>query len=171
MRPMLKHHADALVVALAVTPRNENLDAHGKAHCQGGENEIIQACHHGGTQFVGAEVTEEGGIGEGNDSLRKVTQHDGVCDAPDFAVGYRGLYHRQNELELFYDKTFHFGFPTCRHFKIIDATCHLVKANCRQSMLPLAFLHKSSLIIVNLVISRSKTQPLEKQEISGWVGI
>ena len=86
MRPMLKHHADALVVALAKTPRDENLDAHGKAHRQGGEDKIIQACHHGSTQFIRAKVTEESRVGEGNNGLRKVTQHDGVCDAPYFAV-------------------------------------------------------------------------------------
>ena len=87
MCPMLKHYANALVVALAVTPRDEDLDAHGKAHRQGGEDEIIQASHHGRAQFVGAKVTEEGGVGEGDDGLRKVTQHDGIRNAPDFAVG------------------------------------------------------------------------------------
>ena len=86
MRPVLKHHADALVVALAETPRNENLDAHSKAHRQGGEDEVIQACHHRGTQFIGAEVAQEGSVGEGDDGLSEVTQHDGVCDAPDFFI-------------------------------------------------------------------------------------
>ena len=84
--PMLKHHADFIVVALSETPRNEDLYAHGKAHRQGGEDEIIQARHHGRAQFVGAEVTEESRIGKGNDGLRKVAQHDGISDAPDFAV-------------------------------------------------------------------------------------
>ena len=83
---VLKHHADALVVALAKTSGDENLYAHGKAHRQGGEDEIIQARHHGATQLVGAEVTQESGVGEGNDGLRQVTQHDGVSDAPDFFV-------------------------------------------------------------------------------------
>ena len=86
MRPMLKHHADALVVALAVTPCDENLNTNGKTHRQGGEDKVIQACHHGSTQLVGAEVTQKGSIGEGDDGLRKVAQHDGVCDAPDFFV-------------------------------------------------------------------------------------
>ena len=86
MRPMLKHHANALGVALTVTPRDKNLDAHGKAHRQGGKDEVIHACHHGSTQLVGAEVTQEGSIGEGDDGLRKVAQHYGVCDAPDFFV-------------------------------------------------------------------------------------
>ena len=87
MRPMLKHHADALVIALTVTPRDENLNAHGKAHRQGGEDEVIQARHHGATQLVGAKVTQESGVGESNDGLRKITQHDGISNAPDFAVG------------------------------------------------------------------------------------
>ena len=86
MRPMLKHHADTLVVALTVTPCNENLNAHGKAHRQGGEDKVIQACHHGSTQLVGAEVTQEGSIGKGDDGLRQVAQHDGVCNAPNFFV-------------------------------------------------------------------------------------
>jgi hypothetical protein len=85
--PMLKHHTDFIVVALAETPRNEDLDAHGKAHRQGGEDEIIQACHHGGAQFVGAEVTEKGRISKSDNGLRQVSQHDGVCYAPDFLVG------------------------------------------------------------------------------------
>ena len=97
MRSMLKHHADALVVALAITPRDEDLDAHGKAHRQGGEDEIIQARHHGGTQLVGAEVTEESGVGEGDNGLRQVTQHDGVCNAPDFAVGDCRSSHKNQE--------------------------------------------------------------------------
>ena len=86
MRPMLKHHADAFIVALAVTPRDENLNAHGKAHRQGGEHEIIQPRHHRSTQLVGTKVAEESSVGEGNDGLCQVTQHDGVCDAPDFFV-------------------------------------------------------------------------------------
>ena len=90
---MLKHHADAFVVTLAVTPCDEDLDAHGKAHRQGSEDEIIQSRHHRGTQLVGAEVTEESGVGEGDDGLRKVAQHDGVCDAPYFAVGNGGFNH------------------------------------------------------------------------------
>ena len=90
---MLKHHPDALVVALAVTPCDKDLDAHGKAHCQSGEDKVIQSSHHRGTQLVGAEMTEESSIGEGNDSLRKVAQHDGVCNAPDFAVGNGGFIH------------------------------------------------------------------------------
>ena len=93
MSPMLKHHADAFVVALAIAPRNENLDAHGKAHRQGGEDKVIQACHHGSTQLVGAEVTQEGSIGESDDGLRQVTQHDGVRDAPDLLVGDGGFNH------------------------------------------------------------------------------
>lgn len=83
---MLKHHSDALIVALAETPRDENLYTHGKAHCQSGEDEIIQARHHRATQLVGAEVTQESGVGESDDGLRQVAQHDGVRDAPDLFV-------------------------------------------------------------------------------------
>ena len=84
---MLEHHADFLVVALAITPRDEDLDAHGKAHGQGGEDIIVQACHHGGAQLDGAKVTQESSVGKGDDGLRQVTQHNGVSNAPDFAVG------------------------------------------------------------------------------------
>ena len=91
--PMLKHHTDFVEVALAKASRNEDLDAHGKAHRQSGEDEIIQARHHGGTQFVGAKMTEKGCISEGDDGLRKVAQHDGICDAPDFLVGNGGFNH------------------------------------------------------------------------------
>ena len=84
---MLKHHTDALVVALAKTSSNEDLDAHGKAHRQGGEDKVIQARHHRGTQLIGAEVTQESSVGEGDDGLRQVPQHNGVCDAPDFFIG------------------------------------------------------------------------------------
>ena len=90
---MLKHHTDALVVALAEAPRDEDLDAHGKAHRQGSEDKIIQASHHRSAQLVGAKMPEESGIGEGDDGLRQVTQHDGVCDAPDFLVGDGGFNH------------------------------------------------------------------------------
>ena len=83
---MLEHHADFAEVALAVTPCDEDLYAHGKTHRQGGEDEVIQARHHGGTQLDGAEVTQECGVGEGDDGLRQITQHDGVSDAPDLAV-------------------------------------------------------------------------------------
>ena len=93
MRPMLKHHADALVVTLAVTPRDENLDAHSKAHRQGGEDEVIQARHHGGTQLVGAEVAQKSRVSESDDSLCEIAQHDGIRDAPDLAIRYSGLYH------------------------------------------------------------------------------
>ena len=90
---MLKHHADFAKVALAIPPRDENLYADGKAHRQGGEDEVIQARHHGGTQLDGAEVTQESGVGEGDDGLRQVTQHDGVSDAPDLAVRNGGFNH------------------------------------------------------------------------------
>ena len=91
---MLKHHADFAEVALTVTPRDEDLYANSKTHRQGGKNEVIQARHHGGTQLDGAEVTQESGVGEGDDGLRQVTQHDGVSDAPDLAVGNGGFNHR-----------------------------------------------------------------------------
>lgn len=84
---MLKHHADFAEVALAITPCDEDLDAHGKAHRQGGKDKVIQARHHRGTQLVGTKVTQESGIGEGDDGLRQVPQHNGVCDAPDFLIG------------------------------------------------------------------------------------
>ena len=84
---MLKHHTDFAEVALAITPRNKDLYAHGKAHRQGGEDKIIQARHHGGTQLNGAEMTQESGVSKGDDGLRKVTQHDGISDAPNLAVG------------------------------------------------------------------------------------
>ena len=85
-RPMLKHHADFAEITLTIPPRDENLNAHSKTHRQGGEDEVKQACHHGGTQLDGAKVTQESGVGEGNDGLRQVTQHDGISDAPDFTV-------------------------------------------------------------------------------------
>jgi hypothetical protein len=83
---MLKHNTDFAEVALTETPRDEYLYAHSKTHRQGGEDKIIQSRHHGGTQLDGAEVTQESGIGEGDDGLRQVTQHDGVSDTPDFFV-------------------------------------------------------------------------------------
>ena len=85
-RSMLEHHSNLIEIALAVTPRDKDLYAHGKAHRQGGKDKIIQASHHGGTQLDGAEVPQESGVGEGDDGLRQVTQHDGVSDAPDLAV-------------------------------------------------------------------------------------
>ena len=91
--PMLKHHADFAEVALAETPRYEDLDAHGKAHRQGGEDEIIQASHHRRAQFYCSEVTEEGRVGKGDDGLRKVAQHDRICDAPNLAVRNGGFNH------------------------------------------------------------------------------
>ena len=90
---MLKHHTDALVVALAEASRNENLNAHGKAHRQSREDEVIQACHHGTAQLVGAKVTQESGVSEGDDGLRQVTQHNGVRDAPDFLIRNGGFNH------------------------------------------------------------------------------
>ena len=92
-RPMLKHHADFLVVALAEASRDKDLNADGKSHRQGCEDEIIQACHHGGTQLNGAEVPQESGVGKGDDGLRQVPQHDGIGDAPDFAIGDGCLEH------------------------------------------------------------------------------
>ena len=122
MRPMLKHHADTLVVALTVTPRNEDLYAHGKTHRQGREDEIIQARHHGGTQFVGAEVPQESRICEGDDGLRQVTQHDGVCNAPDFLVGDGGLNHGAKV--LFFDKTLDFVHTFRIYFDEIHPAWH-----------------------------------------------
>ena len=97
MRPVLKHHADALIVALAVSPSDENLNAHGKAHRQGGKDKVIQPRHHRGTQLVGTKVAEESSVGEGNDGLRQVTQHDGVCDAPDFTIRDCCRFHKNQE--------------------------------------------------------------------------
>ena len=108
---MLKYHADFAEVALAVSPRDENLYADGKAHRQSGEDEIIQARHHGSTQLDGAEVTQEGRVGEGDDGLRQVTQHDGVSDAPDLFVGDGGFYHVTKLGISFRHKTILFIFP------------------------------------------------------------
>ena len=83
---MLEHHADFAEIALAETPRDEDLDAHGKAHRQGGEDEIIQPRHHRRTEFDGTKVSEESRVGEGDDGLRQVTQHDRICDAPDLFI-------------------------------------------------------------------------------------
>ena len=91
--PVLKHHADFAEIALAITPRDEDLYADGKAHRQGGENEIIQARHHGGTQFDGAKVTQKSGVSKGDNCLRQVSQHDGVSNAPDFFVCNGGFNH------------------------------------------------------------------------------
>ena len=90
---MLKHHTNFAEVALTIAPRNENLYAHGKTHRQGGEDEVIQARHHRGTQLNGAEMPQESSVGKGDDGLRQVTQHDGVSNAPDFTVGYGGFQH------------------------------------------------------------------------------
>ncbi len=68
--PMLKHHADFAEIALTIPPRDEDLYAHGKAHRQGGKDKVIQSRHHGGAQLDGAKVTQESGIGEGDDGLR-----------------------------------------------------------------------------------------------------
>ena len=92
-RPILKHHADFAEVALTVTPRDENLYAHCKAHRQGGKDKVIQARHHGGTQLDGAEMTQKSGVCKGDDGLRQVTQHDGVSNTPDFLVCYSGFNH------------------------------------------------------------------------------
>ena len=83
---MLKHDADFAEVALTITPRDENLNAHGKTHRQGGEDEVKQACHHGGTQLNSAEMPQESSVGKGDNGLCQVTQHDGVSNAPDFFV-------------------------------------------------------------------------------------
>ena len=91
--PMLKHQADFAEVALAKSPRNKDLYAHGKAHRQGGEDEVIQSSHHGGTQLDGAKVTQKSGVSKGDNGLRKVSQHDGVSDAPDFFVCNGGFNH------------------------------------------------------------------------------
>ena len=90
---MLKHNADFAEVTLSVTPRDEDLYADGKAHRQSGEDKVIQARHHGGTQLYGAEVTQESGVGEGDDGLCQVTQHNGISDAPDLAVRNGGFNH------------------------------------------------------------------------------
>ena len=91
--PMLKHHTDFAEVALAKSTRDENLYAHGKAHRQGGKDKVIQTRHHGGTQLDGAEVTQESGVGKGDNGLRQVAQHDGVRNTPDFLVCYSGFNH------------------------------------------------------------------------------
>lgn len=124
MRPVLKHYTDAFVIALTITPSDENLDAHGKAHRQGGENEIIQSRHHGSTQLVGAKMTKESGISKGDDGLRKVAQHDGICDAPNLAVGNGGFNHvtklgnsskHLNQFSQFF-KHFSFSIPEKMYF-------------------------------------------------------
>ena len=91
---MLKHNTDFAEVVLAETPRDEYLYAHSKTHRQGGEDEIKQACHHGGTQLDGAKVTQECGVSKGDDGLRKITQHDGVRDTPNLSVRNGGFNHR-----------------------------------------------------------------------------
>lgn len=109
MRSVLKHHADLLIFSFAVTPRDKNLDAYGEAHCQGGKNEVVQSSHHGGTQLVGAEMAEESRVGESDDGLGKVAQHDGIGNTPNLAVGY-----------------------TCRSHALIGYGCnHLFALKCR----------------------------------------
>ena len=71
---MLKHHTDFAVVALAEAPCDKYLNTNGKAHRQGGEDEVIQACHHGATQLVGTKVPQESGVGEGDDGLRQISR-------------------------------------------------------------------------------------------------
>ena len=90
---MLEDHADLLEVALAETTRDEDLDADGKAHGQGGEHEIEQSRHHGGTQLVDAEMSQESRVGESDDGLRQVAQHDGRGDAPNLTVGDARWFH------------------------------------------------------------------------------
>ena len=119
---MLKHHPDFAEVTLAIPPRNENLYTDGKAHCQRGEYKIIQARHHGGTQFVGAEVPQESGICEGDNSLGKITQHDGVSDAPDFPIGNSRFYHGAKI--LFFDKTLDFVHTFRIYFDEIHPAWH-----------------------------------------------
>ena len=89
---MLEDHADLFQVALAEAPCDEDLDAHGESHGQGGEHVIEEAGHHGGAQLDGAEMSQKSGVGEGDDSLREVTQHDGVGDAPYLSVGDGGFH-------------------------------------------------------------------------------
>ena len=89
---MLEDHADLLQVAFAETSGDEDLNAHGEAHGQRGEHEIEQTGHHGGTQLDGAQMPQESRVGEGDDGLRQVSQHDGVGDAPDLSVGDGGFH-------------------------------------------------------------------------------
>ena len=90
---MLKHHADFAKVALTIAPCDEDLYADGKAHRQGGEDEVIQARHHGSAQLDGAEVTQKSGVGKSDDGLSQIAQHDGVSNTPDFLVCYSGFNH------------------------------------------------------------------------------
>ena len=148
-RPMLKYHTDFAEVAFAIPPRDEDLNSYRKAHCQRGEDEVIQTCHHGGTQFVGAEVTQESGVSKGDDGLRKVAQHDGVSDAPDFPIGDCRFYHGAKI--LFFDKTLDLVHTFCIHFDEIDTAWHRCKANLIQAMFPVPFLHKLPHTVVNFI--------------------
>ena len=91
--PMFEDHANFLEVALAETSGDEDLYAHGKTHGERGEHEIEQARHHGGAQLVGAEVSQKSRIGEGDDGLCQITQHDRRGDAPYFTVGDARWFH------------------------------------------------------------------------------
>ena len=121
-RPMLKHNTDFAEVAFAIPPRDEDLNSYRKAHRQSGEYKIIQARHHGGTQLVGAKVTQESGVSKGDDGLRQVAQHDGVSDAPDFPIGNSQFYHGAKI--LFFDKTLDFVHTFRIYFDEIHPAWH-----------------------------------------------
>ena len=84
---MLEDDTYLLVVTLAEASGDEDLDAHGESHGEGGEHIIEQPRHHGGTQLVGAEMSQKRRVGEGDDGLRQIAQHDGRGDSPNLTVG------------------------------------------------------------------------------------
>ena len=90
---MLENHANLPQIFLSEASGDEDLDTHSETHCQRGEHIVEQACHHRGTQLNGAQMPQKGRIGEGDDGLCQHAQHDGIGDAPDFAVGDRGFQH------------------------------------------------------------------------------
>lgn len=90
---MLEHHADLPPIVFSEATGNEDLDANGEAPCQGGEHEIEEPRHHRSAELVGAQVPEESRVGESDDGLRQIAQHDGIGDTPNLTVGNARLDH------------------------------------------------------------------------------
>lgn len=90
---MLEHHTDLLPIVFSKATGDEDLDANGEAPSQGGEHEIEKSCHHRSAELVGAQVPEESRVGESDDGLRQIAQHDGIGDSPNLTVGDARLDH------------------------------------------------------------------------------
>lgn len=98
---MLEDAADFVVFLSAETSRDDNLYADSQTHRHGGEHEIIHARHHRGAKRYDAEMPQKRSVGERDERLGKVSNHNRNRNTPDFFCRDRCLHNFDAKIQNF----------------------------------------------------------------------